>query len=219
MVEVDVIALSPEMQRLAGELGAVVGSDGVGKAVGLGERIEHGSHRRTADGGIHVQGQALTGEVVHERQAAKAASAGKLVVNEVHAPALVGGGGLRQGHPCDGGELSTAFAAQGKPFLAVKPFGALVIDDEPFGLEHGMQDGRTPARLACRPVPQAFAQRPVVGRQRLVLERGAVPSREPADPALRKPKALSDLVHGRSACLGLQDFFARSSLSTIASSA
>ena len=96
VVEVDVIALSPEMQRFAGELGAVVGSDGVGKAVGLGERIEHGSHRRTADGGIHVQGQALTGEVVHERQAAKAASAGKLVVNEIHAPALVGHGGLWQ---------------------------------------------------------------------------------------------------------------------------
>jgi hypothetical protein len=68
-------------------------------------------------------------------------------------------------------------------------------------------------------VTEPLAQSRVIAPGRLMLERGAVPPGETAEAALREPNANGELVHGGSAGLGLQNFFASNSLSTMASRA
>lgn len=145
------------MEGATGELGTVVGGDGVGQAAGSGELIEDGHDGGPADGGIDVESQALAGEVIDESQAAEAATIGELVVNEVHAPALVWSSWMRQRDASDGREFAAQFATQRKAFLAIKAFSAFVILDEPLGLEDIVEDRRTPARFERRPMAEALA--------------------------------------------------------------
>jgi hypothetical protein len=110
---------------------------------------------------------------------------------------------LRQRHARRGRQLATQLAAQGEAFLAIEALGALVIFDQPFGFEDVVKDRRPPARLERGPVAQPRAQSRVIASRRGVLKAGTVPAGEAADTALRKPKANSDLLHGRSARFGL----------------
>jgi len=139
---------------------------------------------------------------------------------------LIGSGRLRQRNPSDGREFAAVLATQGETLLAIEPFGALVVLDEPLGFEDIVEDRRTPARFERRPMPQALAQRAIIAPRGLMLETGAVPAGEAAEAALGEPKAgaterseiakrrsllpagqhrrvLANLVHGGSAGLGL----------------
>ena len=174
-----------------------------GSAARCGELIEDGDDGGAADGGIDVKRQALAGEVIDQREAAEAATAGELVMDEVHAPALVGSGWLRQRDASDGREFAAVFATQGKALLTINALGALVILDQPLGLEDIVKDRRTPARLEGRPMAQPLAQSGVIASGWLVLQAGTVPAGEATEAALREPKAGEDLVHGGSAGLGL----------------
>ena len=80
------------MQGLASKLRAVVHGDGLGQAMISGELIEHGDDARAPDAVIGPEGGTLAGEVIHDGQGAEAATAGKLVMDEIHAPAFVGAG-------------------------------------------------------------------------------------------------------------------------------
>ncbi len=114
MVEGDPGGLSQEVEGAAGELGTFVGSNGGGQAARTGELIENGDDGRTADGGIDMKRQALTGEVIDEGQATEATAAGELVMDEIHAPALVGSRGSRQRNPNDRRELAAMFWGAGR---------------------------------------------------------------------------------------------------------
>ena len=74
------------------KLRAVVHSNGLGQAVGFGQLIEHGDDARAPDGVIGPEGGTLAGEVIRQGECAEAATVGKLVMDEVHAPAFVGAG-------------------------------------------------------------------------------------------------------------------------------
>jgi len=189
VVDGDTRGLSPEMKGAAGKFGTVVGGDRGGQAAGGCQLLEDGDDGAAADGSIDMKSQALTSEVIDQSQRAEAAAVGELVMDEVHAPALVGSGWLRQRHACESGQLPAAFAAQREALLAVKTLGALVILDETLGLEDIVQDGRTPAWLESGPMAEALPQSRIVMRCGLILERGAVPAGEAAEAALGKPKA------------------------------
>jgi hypothetical protein len=133
------------MEGFAGELRAVVCGDDFGQAAGAGEILKQIDDGGAADGGIDMEGEALACEVIDEGEAAETSAVGKLVMNEVTRPPVVWGIGMGQRDAGDGRQLATSFPTQGKTFLAVKPLGAFVIDDQTFGLEHIVKDGRTPA--------------------------------------------------------------------------
>lgn len=95
VVEGDAGSLSPEMEIATGKLGAVVGGDDGGQTARAGELIEDGNDGGPADEGIYVESQALAREVIDEGEATEAASAGELVMDEDHAPALVRSRGSR----------------------------------------------------------------------------------------------------------------------------
>ena len=59
---------------------------------------------------------------------------------------------LRQRDASQGGQLLSTFTAQREAFLALDASGALVVDDEAFGLEDIVQDRSAPARFECGPV-------------------------------------------------------------------
>jgi hypothetical protein len=119
--------------------------------------IEDGDDGGAADGSIDVKSQALTGEVINQSQTTEAGAVCELVVDEIHAPALVGSG-WRQRHACHSGQLPAAFTTQGEALLAVKTLGALVILDEALGFEDIVKDGRTPARFERGPMAEALSQ-------------------------------------------------------------
>ena len=86
------------MEGLASELRAVVDGDGLGQAISFGEVRQHADDARAADAVIGPERGTLAGEVIHEGQGAEPAAVGKLVMDEVHAPAFVGAGSRWQGH-------------------------------------------------------------------------------------------------------------------------
>ncbi len=149
VIDRDARALRPEVESATGELGAVIGGDGGGQAAGTGELFEDRDDGSTANGGIDVQGHALAGGVIDERETAEAAAAGELVVNEVHAPALIGRRWVGPRDASDRREFAAVLAAQGEAFLAIEPLGAFVVDDEPLGLEDSVQDGRPQRGLSA----------------------------------------------------------------------
>ena len=78
MMESNAGALSPEVEGFAGKLGAIVHGDGLGKPTRESQALENGNDRGPADGGVDMDGQALAGEVIDERQAATAPSVSSL---------------------------------------------------------------------------------------------------------------------------------------------
>ncbi len=162
VVDEDTSGLSPQMKGTTGKLWTVVGGDRGGQAAGGSKLIEDGDDGGAADGSIDMQSQALASEVIDQSQSAEAATVGELVVDEIHAPALVGSGWLRQRHACNSGQLPAAFTTQGEALLAVKTLGALVILDEALGFEDIVEDGSAPAWLEGGPMAQTFAQGGIV---------------------------------------------------------
>src|SRR6201988_1897836 len=90
MMERNPGALRPEVEGFAGELGAIVQGDDLGKTTRERQALENGNDRGSADRGVDMDGQALASEVIDERQTAKATTGGQLIVDKVHRPAFVG---------------------------------------------------------------------------------------------------------------------------------
>ena len=147
VMEMDAGGLGPEVDGFAGELGAVVGGDGLWQAAYEGELLKERDDGSAADGSVGMECEALACEVIDEGEATEASAVGELVMDEVHAPAFIGSRRLWQRDACDGGQLASEFAAQGEAFLAVKALGAFVVDDQALRLEHIVEDGQTPSRL------------------------------------------------------------------------
>jgi hypothetical protein len=99
-------ALSPEVKGLAGKFGAVIHGDGLWEVTAESQSLQEGNDGGPADGGINIDGQTLTGKVIDEGQAAEAA-ASKLIVDEVHGPALIGSSGHKQGNASQSREFTT----------------------------------------------------------------------------------------------------------------
>lgn len=94
----------------------------------------------------------MTGAVINQGEAAEAPSPGKLVMDEVHGPALIGTHGSWQGNTRQGRQLPAPLAAQGEPFLPVDPSRALAIDNHSFGFEDVVKDGKPPSGLPLCPM-------------------------------------------------------------------
>lgn len=203
VVKVDFVLHRPEMKGLSGELGSIVHGDGGRQAAREGKFLKDLNDSGPADGGVDMDSQTLAGKVIDDVQAAEATAGRELVMNEVHAPTLVGTLGGSQGHSGHGWKLLAMLATQGEPFLAVDALGALVVDDKPLGFEDVVEDGSAPSWLEGRPVPQAMSQGDIVGGKVLILKAGTVPSRQPTDPACGEPKASDDFLHGRATRFGL----------------
>ncbi len=183
-VQLHLVLLRPVMQRLASELRAVVEGDGLGQAVGSGELRQHGNDARAPDAVIGPEGGTLAGEVIHQSEGAEAAAIGKLVMDEVHAPAFVGAGCRRERHAGSGGQFFAVLATQGELLLTVEPFGAFMILHQAFGVQHVMEQRTTPARMQGGEFLEALAQGGIVRGPWLILQAGAIPTSEAAGAAL-----------------------------------
>ena len=203
VVEMDLAPLGPEVECLARELGAVVTGDGAGCSHRVTEGIKHIGHGGSPDGCIDMERQTLTGAIIHQSQATEAPPSGKLVMDEVHGPALIGTHGSGQGNPNQGRQLPAPLVAQREPFFPVDPGCSLAVDDHPFRLEDVMKDGQTPAGLPIGPMSHPLPQGAVRALHGTVLHRGTVPSGDPAETTLGEPKAAGNFTHGTSASFGL----------------
>jgi hypothetical protein len=203
VIEVYLALLSPEVKGLACELRPVVTGDGEGRSYRVAEGIQQIGHCLPSDGGIDMKCQALTGAVIDQSQAAEAPPSGKLVMDEVHGPTLVGTICHRHGNPNQGRQLPAPLPAQGEPFLLIDPCRALAVDDHPFGFEDVMKDGKPPPGLPLCPMAHPLPQGSVIALHGTVLHRGTVPSGDSAETTLGEPKAAGNFTHGTSASFGL----------------
>jgi len=203
VVKVDLVLHRPEMKGFSGELGPIVHGDGGRQAAREGKFLKDLDDSGPADGGIDMDSQALAGKVIDDVQAAEATAGRELVMNEVHAPALVGTRGGSQRHSGHGRKLLAMFATQGEPFLAVDTLRSLVVDNKPLRFEDVVEDRSPPTGLESRPVPQAMSQGDIAGGKVLILKARTVPTRQPTDPAHGEPKASDDFLHGRATRFGL----------------
>ena len=182
-------ALSPEVKGLAGKFGAVIHGDGLWEVTAESQSLQEGNDGGTADGGINMDGQTLTGKVIDKGQAAEAAAISKLIVDEVHGPALIGSSGHKQGN-AGRTEVTDAACGAGESFLTIDALGALVIDDQAFGFEDIMKNRSAPAWFESRPMAQALTQGGVLTALRLVLQGRTVPAGwAPADSAGGGPES------------------------------
>ena len=62
----DARRLSPEVKGFAGQLGAIVQSDDLRQGPGESEFLKHINDGGPTEGGIDMDGQALTGKVIHD---------------------------------------------------------------------------------------------------------------------------------------------------------
>jgi len=83
------LPVRPGIQHLARELRPVVQHDGFGKSTRRRQSVQHPRHPQPRQRCVHLDGQALPGEVVDDVQCPERPAVGKRVVHEVHRPALV----------------------------------------------------------------------------------------------------------------------------------
>src|SRR5574343_434880 len=139
------LGLRPSHEGPAGELRALVGSDGLRIAPEPGDLVQHAhdvlATNAVIDGDVH----ALVAEVVGHGQALDAPPAGQAVADEVHAPHLVDGPALVQRHPFELQALLAAALAHRQVRQLVEPVHALVVDLRACG----------PQQIADAPVAEA----------------------------------------------------------------
>src|SRR5690606_34766360 len=78
----------PPIHRCARELGAIVADDGIDLSSFGDEPVEYARYPSSGQREIHLDGQALSGEIVDEGQDSEATSICQGIRHEVHRPAL-----------------------------------------------------------------------------------------------------------------------------------
>ena len=145
----------PVHHRLGDELGAIVAADILGHRAALGERlVQDPDHIRRAHRSFHLQGHALAGELIADRQPLEPPAVLRFVEHEIVTPDLVGRTRPQQLAARCGvstPSLPAPLAADFEPFGTPNPQHPLWVD----------RPARTLQGRRGRPVagPRAFAQK------------------------------------------------------------
>ena len=142
----------PRVEHSAGELRPVVHGDDLGKPSELTKSLEYTCDAAPVDAGVHLDGQALPGEVVDDVQEAEPPSALQRIEHEVHRPALVG---AHRRFGCNAQSrrhlLPSLPWAEGEAFFAIEPQDALVVHLEAFTPKQDVEALVSEARaLGCK---------------------------------------------------------------------
>lgn len=127
------ILTGPRIEHSAGELRTIVHGDDLGQPTELTQTLEHACDAVSVDAGVHLDCQALPGEVVDDVQEPEPPSAFQRVEHEVHRPALVGAHRRVGCNAQSRRHLLPALPwAKGEAFFAIEPQDALVVHLEAF---------------------------------------------------------------------------------------
>lgn len=129
IVERDPVVIGPAIQGQRNEFAAVVRLDPLRQAALMLQTLHDRDDILTLELLVNLDGQALLGEIIHDRQRPEAAADEQGIGHEVHAPALVR---RRQHHALKpmrrGLAPARALAPQVEPCLPVQAVDALVVD-------------------------------------------------------------------------------------------
>jgi len=140
----DVMPLDPSIagpgkHRIRGKLGAIVADDHLRRA-SLGNQIDQlTDHPPARDRRVDHCSQAFARHVIDDVEHPETTAGGKLVVNEVQAPALVGERQHRRGGPRANGAPSALPAPDRQPFFAIEPLSPLAVDRDAVAAEQDVQ--------------------------------------------------------------------------------
>ena len=199
--------IAPLVEDPAGELRAVVRDDDLGPAPFVDDPVQHPPHPKTRKAGVHLDGEALTGEGVDHVQRPQCPAIGQGVRGEVHGPLLTGpGGGLQllPGAPLQ--PLSDALP-HGESFLLVEPVDPFHIHGEALPPQEHMEP------LVTKPLPFGGQFQEPLAQLNPVLPSGLIPiaaplhSDYPTGPPFAHLKLGSKATYGLPSIRGPQNFF------------
>ena len=157
----------------ADELRAVVRAQEERRAVRADEAREHLDHALGADRAGHVDGQALAGELVDDRQALDLLAVGAGVEDEVVGPDEVRGGRRQRTRAAAGDAPPRSATRQLQPGLAPQPVRSVPAELMPLALQEDADAPVAVARVLRRQRLHRFDHRCVLRRQaQLVAQRG-----------------------------------------------
>lgn len=161
-VDGDAALVSPNVEGLAGELGAVVTQDGSWSATLDHEGLQLTSDASAGQRQVDHRGQALASEVVHDVEGSEAAAIRQRIRDEVPTPALVRPRRCVR-HDAWHRSVPTALPlTDGEVLQAVQAVDALVVDLEPLSAQQHGDTQVTEARPLSSDVLDALDERPVL---------------------------------------------------------
>jgi len=217
-VQLDPVTVRPGVQRLSAELPAIVGDDRPGDSSRLRQSVHDPHDPGTGERRVHLDGRALPGEVVHDRQRPELPPVREAVLQDIHRPQLLGPRGHRQRGGADPGPDLLPLPANFQVFLRVDPVRPLVVHPEPFPAKKNVQPTVSEPRPSMRQLPHPVPQ------QLICLVPSPIPIRRAGDPHQETGPTfadpfLPDRIHSLTALWMRQYFFDRACLKASMSSA
>src|SRR5262249_40018132 len=210
-MQLDPVGVGPCVDCPAEELGAVVGDQHRGLAARVEQALQYLNDTPPSDRGIDVDRQARTGEIVDDRQNAKAPTVVEYIDDEVERPALIDAGGRAEPRHAASHAAPTLATAHGEALLRIEPIDTLEIDGKPFTPKQHMKSSISePAPLAGQR-PETVAQRRPLRPPRAIAPGRAVEADERAGPSLAQLELGLDRPHRGPLRHGRQTFFPTSS--------
>ena len=211
-------SLRPEMHRLAGELGPVVGDDGFGDRTFQHDLIQESADTLAGDRGVHDLADVLPAVVVHNVQHSEPAARDQLIRDAVHRPTLVRPFRNRHRHSIPRQKAFPSFPPDLEFLFAVDSIRLLLVHNQTLGFQHPVQQLVSVARIFGCLLLQTFPEFTVVSSLRLMAGHRSVDSHHQAGPPLTQHPDPDQLAHGSAACSGPYQFFESSSFSAALSS-
>src|SRR5690606_38885798 len=135
VVNPDVPGVGPGIEGPAGELRSIVGHDDLRQAALLPEPLEHFDDPHCGNRVRHMDRQALSAELVHDREASKAPTVAQRVRDEVHAPPLVWPPERLADRPWRLAAAPLALSAHRQTFFTVEPLIPFAVHQPPLPLK------------------------------------------------------------------------------------
>jgi len=195
-LQIDPPTIGPSVHRSACELRSLVGADRPGRSPELGDLIEHVRNVAARDPVIDRDIQALSGEVIHDRQALDAPARRERIHHEIDAPDLVRAARFSQHRAIEHDELLTPAFAHAEARLPVEPIHPLVVCLDAFPAKQVVDPPIAESASCVREVDDPVLQRDVLRRlMDFPSERCSGKPHKPAGATLRDLQRLAHLHH------------------------
>jgi len=217
-IQLDVVFVGPDVERLPGELGAVIQRDPLGGAVPEEELLQQPHYPLAGQRRVDVDREALARDDIEHIEGAEAASVAEHVVHEVHRPRLPRLPGYCSRSPRRTRHALALPLADRQPFQPIEPLDAFAIDAPQLALEQQMEAPIAPPWSLRRERAQAFTHGWLVAADPPLIAHGApMCTHEPARPTLGHAIGLLQMAHRFALSSGRYQFFRVISFSAVLS--
>src|SRR5688572_2977077 len=162
--QIDTLGISPAIERPAGELRALVGSNRLRQPAELADLGEHPRDILPRDAEIDCDIETLAGKVIDYRQAFDAPAVSERVHHKIHAPGLVGTGRLLQCLPIQHNQLPATTLPDTQARFAIEPIHFFMVSLYAFTAQKVVNTPVAEPAPGVRQVNHACLKHDILGR-------------------------------------------------------